>query len=49
MRLSEAPSVGQPVTVYAPNSRGAVAYQELAREIHESVSNRDRELERETL
>ena len=35
VRLSEAPSVGQPVTVYAPNSRGAVAYQELAREIHE--------------
>ncbi len=35
VRLSEAPSVGQPVTVYAPTSRGAVAYQELAREIHE--------------
>ncbi len=35
VRLSEAPSVGQPVTVYAPNSRGAVAYRELAREIHE--------------
>ena len=35
VRLSEAPSMGQPVTVYAPNSRGAVAYRELAREIHE--------------
>ncbi|WP_420625299.1 ParA family protein [Candidatus Poriferisodalis sp.] len=35
VRLSEAPSVGQPVTVYAPKSRGAIAYQELAREIHE--------------
>ncbi|WP_419944034.1 ParA family protein [Candidatus Poriferisodalis sp.] len=35
VRLSEAPSVGQPVTVYAPTSRGAVAYRELAREIHE--------------
>ncbi len=35
VRLSEAPSVGQPVTVYAPSSRGTVAYRELAREIHE--------------
>ncbi len=35
VRLSEAPSVGQPVTVYAPSSRGAVAYRELARELHE--------------
>ena len=35
VRLSEAPSVGQPVTVYAPNSRGAIAYRELAREFHE--------------
>ena len=34
VRLSEAPSMGQPVTVYAPSSRGAIAYRELAREIH---------------
>ncbi len=34
VRLSEAPSVGQPVTAYAPRSRGAVAYRELAQEIH---------------
>ncbi len=34
VRLSEAPSVGQPVTVYAPTSRGTVAYRELAREVH---------------
>ena len=49
VRLAEAPSVGQPVMVYAPNSRGAVAYQELAREIHEPVSNRDWEQKRETI
>ncbi|WP_419842413.1 ParA family protein [Candidatus Poriferisodalis sp.] len=35
VRLSEAPSVGQPVTVYAPTSRGAIAYHELAREFHQ--------------
>ncbi len=37
VRLSEAPSVGQPVTVYAPSSRGAIAYRELAREIHDQT------------
>lgn len=37
VRLSEAPSHGQPITAYAPSSRGAVAYRELAREVH-SVS-----------
>lgn len=35
VRLAEAPSVGRPVIQYAPTSRGAIAYQELAREIHE--------------
>jgi chromosome partitioning protein len=45
VRLSEAPSVGQPVTVYAPSSRGAVAYRELAREIHEAAANADWEPE----
>ena len=34
VRLSEAPSVGLPITVHAPTSRGALAYRELAREIH---------------
>jgi chromosome partitioning protein len=33
VRLSEAPSHGQPIHVYAPGSRGAVAYAELATEI----------------
>jgi chromosome partitioning protein len=33
VRLSEAPSFGQPITVFDPNSRGAIAYRELAKEI----------------
>ena len=33
VRLSEAPSYGQPITVFDPTSRGAVAYKELAREV----------------
>lgn len=35
VRLAEAPSYGQPITVYAPNSSGAQAYASLAREILE--------------
>jgi chromosome partitioning protein len=33
VRLAEAPSYGQPVSVYAPGSNGAIAYANLAREI----------------
>lgn len=33
VRLSEAPSYGQPINLYDPRSRGAEAYQELAREV----------------
>lgn len=33
VRLSEAPSFGQPITVFDPTSRGAVAYRGLAKEI----------------
>ena len=33
VRLSEAPSYGQPITVYAPSSRGAIAYRDLALEV----------------
>ena len=33
VRLSEAPSYGQPITVFDPTSRSAVAYKELAREV----------------
>lgn len=33
VRLSEAPSFGQPITVFDPTSRGATAYRDLAKEI----------------
>lgn len=33
VRLSEAPSFGQPIIAFDPTSRGAVAYRELAREV----------------
>ena len=33
VRLSEAPSYGQPISQYDPSSRGAKAYQELAKEV----------------
>jgi chromosome partitioning protein len=33
VRLSEAPSFGQPITTFDPGSRGAVAYRELAKEV----------------
>ncbi|MCC5951483.1 MAG: ParA family protein [Acidimicrobiia bacterium] len=33
VRLSEAPSFGQPITVFDPTSRGALAYRELAKEV----------------
>jgi chromosome partitioning protein len=35
VRLAEAPSFGQPVSIYAPSSTGAVAYAALAREVLE--------------
>jgi chromosome partitioning protein len=33
VRLAEAPSYGQPITVYDPGSRGTQAYQALAQEV----------------
>jgi chromosome partitioning protein len=33
VRLSEAPSFGQPIIVFDPTSRGAIAYRELAKEV----------------
>jgi chromosome partitioning protein len=33
VRLAEAPSYGQPISIYAPNSTGARAYENLAREV----------------
>jgi chromosome partitioning protein len=38
IRLAEAPSFGQTIFQYAPQSHGAVDYLELAREVHESGS-----------
>ena len=35
VRLAEAPSYGQPITIYAPKSSGAQAYAALAREVLE--------------
>jgi chromosome partitioning protein len=37
VRLAEAPSYGQPITVFDPGSRGAVAYHRLASEVWERV------------
>jgi chromosome partitioning protein len=37
VRLSEAPSFGQPITVFDPSSRGARAYQRLADEVIERL------------
>jgi chromosome partitioning protein len=37
VRLSEAPSFGQPITLYDPSSRGARAYERLAREVAERL------------
>ncbi len=33
VRVSEAPSFGQPVTLHDPSSRGSIAYRELAKEV----------------
>ena len=33
IRLAEAPSYGLPITVYAPSSSGAIAYNALAKEL----------------
>lgn len=33
VRLSEAPSYGQPITVFDPENRGAIAYRDLANEV----------------
>ena len=42
VRLSEAPSFGQPVTVFDPSSRGAIAYRELAKEVSGGTPQRAR-------
>ncbi len=40
VRISEAPSFGQPVTVFDSTSRGALAYRELAKEVSRGATRR---------
>jgi len=40
VRLSEAPSFGQPIITFDPSSRGAVAYRELAKEVSRGTARR---------
>ena len=40
VRLSEAPSFGQPVIVFDSTSRGAMAYRELAKEVSGGATRR---------
>jgi chromosome partitioning protein len=40
VRLSEAPSFGQPIIVFDPSSRGALAYRELAKEVAGGAAQR---------
>jgi len=42
VRLSEAPSFGQPIIVFDPTSRGAKAYRELAKEVSRGATKRSR-------
>ena len=39
VRLSEAPSFGQPITTFDPRSRGAIAYRDAAEEVHANVTS----------
>ena len=42
VRLSEAPSFGQPIIVFDSSSRGAIAYRELAKEVSGGAPQRVR-------
>ena len=42
VRLSEAPSFGQPIILFDPSSRGAIAYKELAKEVSGGAPRRSR-------
>lgn len=42
VRLSEAPSFGQPIITFDPLSRGAIAYRELAKEVSDGTTGRIR-------
>lgn len=41
VRLSEAPSYGEPISIYAPRSAGGLAYEALTREIMERIAERE--------
>jgi chromosome partitioning protein len=40
VRLSEAPSFGQPIITFDPRSRGAIAYRDVAKEVHHVSAQR---------
>jgi chromosome partitioning protein len=40
VRLAEAPSFGQPIIVFDPTSRGAMAYRSLAKEVSSGATRR---------
>ena len=40
VRLSEAPSFGQPIITFDPRSRGAIAYRDVAKEVHDESTPR---------
>jgi chromosome partitioning protein len=40
VRLSEAPSFGQPIITFDPRSRGAIAYRDVAKEVHDDSAQR---------
>jgi chromosome partitioning protein len=42
VRLSEAPSFGQPITTFDPRSHGAIAYRDVAKEVHDGSAQRSR-------
>lgn len=39
VRVSEAPSFGQPITTFDPRSRGAIAYRDAAKEVHHAAAS----------
>ncbi|HVM00709.1 MAG TPA: ParA family protein, partial [Egibacteraceae bacterium] len=45
VRLAEAPGFGQPITVFDPTSRGAMAYRRLAKELLERLQSDERDPE----
>ena len=40
VRVCEAPSFGQPIITFDPRSRGAFAYRDVAKEVHDDSAQR---------